>query len=199
MLGAVHGTPGLQELALGLPALHELVGGEKGCGAGVLAAREAIGRHAGGHVEEAEVMVIELDAVLDAVLEALDVLEGAVAVLLVPRHLVGEPEKAGPEAVGPLDAVNDRVLEALGSRPGKPRAEGLHVGVNLGEAAGQAAIDLLLGQGLDREPPLAIGNLLRVHVSHAAILSSRFSVCIVDGHITNRFTPSQFYRIFAFF
>jgi len=146
MLGAVGGTPGLQELALGLPAGEQLVGSHDGSATGTLVAGKLVCGDAGGRVQETEVVVVQLDLVLDAVGEARDVLHGTLAVLLVPGYLVGEPQQAGPEAVGPFDVLDNGILQALGSGPGELGAEGIHVGIDLCDAACQAAIDLLFGE-----------------------------------------------------
>ena len=152
MLAAVHGAPGLEERAALAPAREQLVGGEQSRRARTFAAREPVGGHTGGHVEKAEVVVVELEAALDAVEEDLDVLLGQGAITGLASALVRQPELAGPEAVRPLAVAHDAIAIAPGGRRGIVLAKERHVGVYLGEAARKAALELGRGEWLCGSP-----------------------------------------------
>ena len=146
VVGCTDGAPCLDELVTGVVALHELVSGQDACTLCLLGAGQLVAGDTGDGVQEAQIVVIQLDAVLDTVQESIDVLLGADAEGLIAGVLIAQPQQAGPEAVGPLDAVNDGVLQALGGRPGEPGAEVIHIGAGLSHNIVHGLLHLSLGQ-----------------------------------------------------
>ena len=104
-----HRPPGLDELALFLEAVEQLVGGQQRRLAAVCVADEFPRRHAARGIEEPHVVVVRLDAVDDPVEETLDVNLGGVTEGLVAGRLIGEPDFARPEAGGPLGVGHGRI------------------------------------------------------------------------------------------
>src|SRR5699024_4225136 len=102
VVGVVHGAPRLQEAAAGLVAGQQLVGGGDGGVTALFAAHQLPGRHAGGAVQKAHVVVVHRYFAPDAVGKAVHLHQGGFLESLVAGGLVGQPDLAGPEAAGPL-------------------------------------------------------------------------------------------------
>ena len=109
VVGGVVGAPGLDELPFFPEAAAQLIGGQQGGLAAGLAAGELIGRHAGGRVQEAHVVVVHVDLALDAVQEAVHLAQGRRFEGVVAGVLPGQPVFAGAETGGPLHIVAGRV------------------------------------------------------------------------------------------
>jgi hypothetical protein len=93
-------------------------------------------------IEKTQVVVIDIDAVVQPPLEAADLGLGGRAVTTVAGHLVGQPQLAGPEAVGPLDIVDRRIdaVDAGGRR--EALGEDLEVAVYAGENLGEDRVEV---------------------------------------------------------
>ena len=127
MLGTVERAPCLKELTLFLPAGEQLVGGQDGGALCLFASGQLVAADAGERVEEAEVVVVEFDLVLDTVQEAVHIALSQCAELFVAGVLVAQPQHASPETIGPFDVFNNRILQFLGCRPRKLILKVIHV------------------------------------------------------------------------
>lgn len=103
-------APSLDELADGLEALDQLVGGEDRRLAAVLVSDELPAGDAGGRIEKAHVVMIRLDAVLDPMQERLDLDLRGIPENRLAAMLESEPQLTGPETCGPL-VVRHRGIE----------------------------------------------------------------------------------------
>ena len=102
VVGSAERAPRLKELTLLLKAGAELVGGQNGGLSPLLAAGQLVGGDAGRAVQEAHVVVVDLDLVLNAVEEAVHQGQRGIFERLVAGALIAQPDLARPEAAGPL-------------------------------------------------------------------------------------------------
>ena len=152
-----HLAPGLDELALGLEAGHQLVGSLDGGYFAQFAAGQFVGRHAGRAVQKAHVVVVHLDFMVDAVGKAFHQGLGGVAEGFVAGALVGQPDFPGPETAGPL------VVFAGGVDAGD-------AGMVLALVRVERQVDAHLGHGtVQRSGRLFVGHngkIIRFHTKH---------------------------------
>src|SRR5262245_30836815 len=80
-----------------------------------VAAGEPMRGHARRRVEKSQIVMVDVDALSRPASIAHDVTLGGTAELRYARHLVREPQHAGPESVGPLD-IADRLVDAVDAR-----------------------------------------------------------------------------------
>ena len=102
VVGSAERAPRLKELALLLKAGAELVGSQDSGPSPLLTAGQLVGGDTGRAVQEAHVVVIDLDLVLNAVEEAVHEGQRGIFERLVAGALIAQPDLTGPEAAGPL-------------------------------------------------------------------------------------------------
>ena len=144
--GVVHGAPCLKELALLLKAGAELVGSQDSGLSPLLTAGQLVGGDTGRAVQEAHVVVVDLDLVLNAVEEAVHQGQRGIFERLVAGALIAQPDLTGPEAAGPL------VIGAAG-------VDIVHAGMVLALVGVQGQIGLHLFAGIGQcLPCLGVGH-----------------------------------------
>ena len=102
VVGSAERAPRLKELALLLKAGAELVGSQDSGLSPLLTASQLVGGDTGRAVQEAHVVVVDLDLVLNAVEEAVHEGQRGIFERLVAGALIAQPDLTGPEAAGPL-------------------------------------------------------------------------------------------------
>ena len=150
------GAPRLDELALLVEAADKLVGGQDGGVAPLFAAHQLPGGHAGRAVQEAHVVVVHLDVVADAVVEAVHQRERGVLEAVLAGALPGQPHLARPEAAGPLvvlaggiDVVHAGVILAVAGEQRQVLPHDLHRRVQRRACFGRG--DGGIGEGFHRK------------------------------------------------
>jgi hypothetical protein len=102
-------APGLDDARRRQVADQQQAGGLQRRVARRLVAGQLPGRDAGQRIEEAQIVVVDMDSPLDPVPEASDLVLGGLAVAGLAGDLIGKPQHPGPEAVGPFDVVDRRI------------------------------------------------------------------------------------------
>jgi hypothetical protein len=138
-------APGLDDAGTGVEALHQQLRRAKGRFLRHRAAGELVAGDAGQAVQEAQVVVVGGDAVALARMEAGDVAVRGLPELVGAAEFIGQPELAGPEAVGPLGVVHGGVHTALARRLGESVAEVVEIACDGGDRRDHGAVEPCLG------------------------------------------------------